>query len=57
MTDIYSAVIPQAPYVIGAYGLIWIALLGFVGMVFNRLRRTEKEIAVLEEALKRRDQA
>ena len=57
MTDIYAAVIPQAPYVIGAYGLIWIALLGFVGMVFNRLRRTEKEIAVLEEALKRRDQA
>lgn len=57
MTDIYSAVIPQAPYVIGAYGLIWIALLGFVGMVFNRLRRTEKEIAVLEESLKRRDQA
>jgi heme exporter protein CcmD len=57
MTDIYSTVIPQAPFVIGAYGLIWVALLGFVGMVFNRLRRMEKELAVLEESLKRREQA
>lgn len=57
MNEIYSTVIPQAPYVIGAYGLIWIALLGFVGMVFNRLRRMEKEIAVLEESLERREQA
>ncbi len=56
MGDIYSAVIPQAPFVIGAYGIIWIALLGFVGMVFNRLRRLDKEIAVLEESIKRRDQ-
>ncbi len=57
MNDIYSAVMPQAPYVIGAYGLIWVALLGFVGMVFNRLRRLDKEIAVLEESLERREQA
>lgn len=57
MNDIYSTVIPQAPYIIGAYGLIWVALLGFVGMVFNRLRRMEKELAVLEESLKRREQA
>jgi heme exporter protein CcmD len=56
MNDIYSTVIPQAPFVIGAYGLIWVALLGFVGMVFNRLRRMEKELAVLEESLKRREQ-
>lgn len=57
MTDIYSAVVPQAPYVIAAYALIWVALLGFVGMVFNRLRRMDKEIAVLEESLQRRGQA
>ncbi|KAF0208825.1 MAG: heme exporter protein CcmD [Actinomycetota bacterium] len=57
MNEIYSTVIPQAPYIIGAYGLIWVALLGFVGMVFNRLRRMEKELAVLEESLKRREQA
>jgi len=57
MGDIYSQVLPQAPYVIAAYALIWVSLLGFVGVVFNRLRRLEKELDVLEESLKRREQA
>lgn len=56
MQDIYSQVIPQAPYVIWAYALIWVALLGFVGTVFVRLRRLDKQMRVLEEALKRREQ-
>jgi CcmD family protein len=54
MTDLYAAVIPQAPYVIGAYGLIWVGLLGFVFMVFNRIGRLEKELRVLEESVERR---
>lgn len=54
MGDLYSAVIPQAPYIIGAYGLIWIGLLGFVYMVFGRLGRLEKELRVLEESVERR---
>ncbi|MCE5203395.1 MAG: CcmD family protein [Coriobacteriales bacterium] len=57
MGDIYSQVLPQAPYVIAAYALIWVSLLGFVGVVFSRLRRLEKELDVLEESLKRREQA
>ncbi|GAV31692.1 MAG: hypothetical protein H5T75_07430 [Coriobacteriia bacterium] len=56
MQDIYSQVIPQAPYVIWAYALIWVSLLGFVAMVFARLRRLDKQMQVLEEALKRREQ-
>jgi hypothetical protein len=56
MQDIYSQVIPQAPYVIWAYALIWVSLLGFVGMVFVRLRRLDKQMQVLEEAIKRREQ-
>lgn len=54
MNEIYSTVIPQAPYIIGAYGLIWIGLLGFVYMVFSRIGRLEKELRVLEESLERR---
>ena len=54
MNDLYSAVAPQAPYIIGAYGLIWVGLLGFVYMVFGRLNRLEKEMRVLEESVERR---
>ena len=57
MQEIYSTVIPQAPYVIWAYALIWVSLLGFVGLVFARLNRLDKEMRVLEESLKRREQA
>ncbi len=55
MGDIYREVLPQAPYVIGAYGLIWAFMIGFVATVFSRLRRLEKEIAVVEAAVKRRE--
>jgi hypothetical protein len=55
--DIYREVLPQAPYVIGAYGLIWVFMVGFGATVFGRLRRLEKEIAVVEAAVKRREQA
>lgn len=54
MQDIYSTVIPQAPYVIGAYGLIWVTLVVFVGLALARIGRVEKELDVLEAAVKRR---
>lgn len=56
MQEIYSQVMRQAPFVIWAYALIWVGLLGFVALVFARLRRLEKEMGVLEESLKRREQ-
>jgi len=55
MVDIYSEVMPQAPYVIAAYGLIWVGLLVYVGVVFSRLGKVRKEIAVVESAVKRRE--
>ncbi len=57
MQDIYSQVMPQAPYVIVAYGLIWVGLIGYVGMVFSRLKKIEKEISVVESAVKRREKS
>ena len=52
--EIYRLVLHDAPYVIGAYAILWLALIAYVGMVFRRLMRLEKEVAVLEESFQRR---
>lgn len=54
MGDIYSLVIPQAPYVIAAYGILWAGLTVFIAMVFGRLGKLERELRVVEEAARRR---
>ena len=55
MNEIYSTVAPAAPYVIGAYGLIWVTLLVFIGLVWRRVGRLEQELEVLEGSIKRRE--
>lgn len=54
MNEIYSTVIPAAPFVIGAYALIWVTLVVFVGLALRRVGQLEKELGVLEESLARR---
>ena len=54
LKEIYGLVIPAAPYVVGAYGIIWVALFGYVFAIANRVGRLEKEIDVVEAAVKRR---
>ena len=54
MGDVYSLVIPQAPYVIAAYGILWAGLVVFIAMVFGRLGKLEHEFKVVEEATRRR---
>ena len=54
MTEVYEAVLPAAPYVIGAYTLIWLTVIFYIGLTFNRVRGLEREVAVLEEAVARR---
>jgi CcmD family protein len=53
--ELYELALHDAPYVIAAYGILWAALIAYVGMVFRRLMRLEKEIAVLEESMERRN--
>ncbi len=57
LVEIYSTILPAAPYVIGAYALIFLALFVYVFMVVRGLKKTEKQMAVLEEAIEeqRRD--
>lgn len=56
LKEVYSLVLPQAPFVIAAYGILWAALVVYVGLVFRRLSRVEREVAVVEESLARRSQ-
>ena len=56
-TEIYSLVLHDAPYVIAAYGILWVALIVYVTLVLRRIMRLEKEVVVVEEAVARRDKA
>ncbi|MDR0514376.1 MAG: hypothetical protein LBG81_04345 [Coriobacteriaceae bacterium] len=51
LEQIYSTVLGAAPFVIGAYALMWLVLFVYVVFVTFGLKKTEKRIALLEEAL------
>ncbi|MDO9108926.1 MAG: CcmD family protein, partial [Coriobacteriia bacterium] len=53
LAEIYRTVFDAAPYVIAAYGLLWVGLGGYVFFVLRRLSGVEREIAVLEESMAR----
>jgi CcmD family protein len=54
LKEIYSLVLPAAPYVLAAYGILWIGLFGYITVVLRRLGKIEAELRVVEEALARR---
>ena len=54
LSDIYSTVIPSAPFIIAAYAILWAALLIYVIMIVRGLKKTEAQMALLEEAVKAR---
>jgi hypothetical protein len=51
LAEIYSTVLTAAPYVIGAYAFMWCVLLVYVLIVMFGLKRTERQMVALEEAL------
>ena len=51
LADIYSTVIPSMPFIIAAYALMWAVLLIYVFVSIGGLKKAEKQIAVLEEAV------
>jgi heme exporter protein CcmD len=55
MNDAVRVVLPQLPFVIMAYGLLWAVLFGFIVWVYTRVTRVEKEVAVIEASVRRRD--
>lgn len=52
--ELYRLALTDAPYVIWAYAILWIAFVGYLTLVLRRILRLEKEVAVLEEAVERR---
>jgi hypothetical protein len=49
LADIYSTIIPSAPYIIAAYALLWCALLIFILVIVHNTRKNTKQISLLEE--------
>lgn len=52
--ELYKLVLPDAPYVVAAYGVLWVALIGYVSVVLSRLMKLEKEMQLVEEACARK---
>jgi CcmD family protein len=55
--ELYKLVLPDFPYVVAAYGVLWVALIGYVTLVLTRLMKLEKEMVLVEESCARRDGA
>ena len=51
LVEIYSTVAPSMPFIIGAYALMWVAILVYVLIIMFGFKKAEKQMAVLEEAL------
>lgn len=51
LADIYSTILPSAPYIIAAYALLWVALLVYVLMVFRGTNKATAQLTLLEEAV------
>ena len=53
--DAVRVVLPQAPFLIAGYGLLWAVLFGYIVWVYTRLLRVEKQVTVVESSVRRRD--
>lgn len=54
LAEIYSTILPSAPFIIAAYALILVVLGVYVFVVSRNLKKGEAEIALLEEELAER---
>lgn len=50
-TELYTLALADAPYVIAAYAILWLALCIYVTMILRRMMRIEKQIDVLSETI------
>lgn len=55
LSEVYSTVLPAAPYVIAAYVGILLALFAFVLLLWRKSKRTEADIDALKRALEDRE--
>ncbi len=51
LAEVYSTVLPAAPYVIAAYAGIVLALFAFVLMLWRKSKRIQSDLDALKRAL------
>lgn len=51
LQEIYSTVVPSAPFLIAAYAFLWAALLVYVVVMQRGLKNSEKRLDLLEAEL------
>lgn len=51
LQEIYSTVVPSAPFLIAAYALLWAALLVYVVVMQRGLKNSEKRLDLIEAEL------
>ena len=49
LEEIYSTIIPSAPYIIAAYALLLIVVLVWVFLQFNKQKKLDQQLRLLEE--------
>lgn len=54
LSEVYSTVLPAAPYVLAAYIGIWLVLFIFVLALWHKSKRTSEDIEALKQALEDR---
>lgn len=57
LKEVYSLVLTQWPLVAGAYALLWVGLMTYIGFALRRMSGLSKQLEVLEAALARRGNA
>jgi hypothetical protein len=57
LNEVYSLVLTQWPLVAGAYALLWVGMVVYVGLALKRLNGLGKQVEVLEQAIARRTSA
>lgn len=51
LQEIYSTIVPSAPFLIAAYALLWAALLVYVVVMQRGLKNSERRLDLLEAEL------
>ncbi len=51
LVEIYSTIIPSAPYIIAAYALLWAGLLLWLFLQFTKQKKLSQQLTLLEEEL------
>jgi CcmD family protein len=54
LAQIYELVMPAAPYVIAAYGVLWLGIFAYLFLIDRRLGKLEQQLDVIEQAASRK---